>query len=351
MWIIISLITIFFHQISICPPPSTPPPPMALPQLSFSKLSTANNSDNFSLTSPREQSTRSYDTAPHQLTPSLISLNISQITLATPVKHTSSQPTSPHRSKKRMPYLRKICPCNSIDYSSDDEDRATPLLSISNQELPTLCTAHTPPTKRTYTPPRPIDTNTPILTTLATKNDTLEDLRLPASQASLATKPIEPTTTLTVDPSTISQIALHAVTWATEQLNHPVSNDYYHISTNDLRYTLKETYITPGIAKRTLLGFSKRLQTPQGAPVANIRAETIVATTPQPTPMEGQISLSLSFMGNITPQDLATTPLAPLLTYLHLHRSSLRCNIPIDNISSLNFEVDEKIIHCIMRKY
>ncbi len=149
----------------------------------------------------------------------------------------------------------------------------------------------------------------------------------------------------------ISQIALTAVEWATQQLRNPASSDAHHNASQDLRFDIKETCITSGIIKRTLHGFSKKSAFARNMTFPNFRAEEIVAITNDPTRIESQISLCFSFLGNIRPEDVATTPLAPLLTHLQLHRSYLPRNIAIDPTRYLALDVDGKIIHCIMRNH
>jgi|GEM_PF-1282645 len=370
MWILISLLAICVHTISICPPPS-----ISKLNLTTVWLSDPKDDIDLALTSPRAHSTD-----PHRITqaPTL-----------------NSRPTSANPIKQKAKKLC-LCPCGSTD-SSDDE-KELPVIPAQEQSISPRVTTmdHTPPTRRSDIPrpqrnitPPPMSTQALIPKILplddftpAQKPDTPQpdaptriDIRRPGNRTSPALASQLPDTTiepLALPPSRVSiaelmqeniagsqrvdmrrpntkMIIQDAFIWIMQQLQRRGSTSFTTCPYSPLlSYTLVETILATQSPEHTIPTLMQTILCikPQLTDTTSkaVRVQTISS------PKISLISLCISFINHITPQDVTETPLEPLLSYLQQHLSpNTLLKIPAEHPMVFDCSTDNSAIHCVMK--
>jgi len=365
MWILISFLTLCVHTISICPPPSTPPEKCTI----ITKLSLTNlkqdpdDNDRVELTSPRAHST-----APHQ-------------TIATTP---STRPTNTNPMEEAAK-IKCLYSCSSTD-SSDDE-KELPFIPAQEQPVSPRLTNldHTPPTRRSDIPrpsrnitPPPTSTQALIPTTLPLDDFTpaqqsdipqrvnvrrptpplprqsadkaINTLTLPPSKVSLAELMLEqPTALQRIDirrpskqPDT-KAIMQSAFAWVLQQLKQQPSTKFIPCpDAPTLSYKLTETPIIKSAILQRILSIKPQ---PTSTPNKEVRVQELWSSD-----TVNSISVCMSFIDPMAPEDLQGTPLAQLLAYLQQHLSSnQRLKIPADTPRVFDCCREDSAIHCVMK--
>lgn len=345
MWICISLISMVLHTASICPPPAIAP-------LNLTGLMT-----------PSQRSDKQTDLP--------LDLNSPRTPCTDPARGNSLQPIARPTSanpKKKINKHRILCPCSSSS-SSDDDEQILPYPPLQEQEpSPAIKPMdHVPPTTKTGIP-RPPRNITPPPSMTPDSNDAalvqrvdirrpeqptpLEriDMRRPGHNTPPLTSQALPTTD--IPPLTLSQaIAIPsnpqkmmqtAFIWATQQFALCPSKRFTPFSPhNHLMYKLTTTTIPTTEIQQSVFSLT---------PNQTSHMHKVTIQSFSKTKTHELISLCISFIHQIQPEEITPTPLVPLLAYLHTHLPNTHViDLPANPTILFHCKEEDSSIHCILR--